>query len=178
VNSDDVSIVSLLYSHLTLICLMVCFGLPSSAKCDTTHFRSFPLSFQVSLCVRFCCTVNRSFGDSAYSGRPIPSVIWSSPGSYRNPKLLDYSVHLYSKIKPWRFVYFDIWQSTYIRIWFVDLWNLANICLNIAFQLLEETCQYIWIHVKLDKLPFSISFPFLFLSIMLIFQSSSNFLKN
>jgi hypothetical protein len=138
VNSNVVSIVSLLYSHLTKICLMVCFGLSSSAKCDATHFRFFPLSFQVSLRVRFCCTVNRSFGVSIISGRLIPSI-WSSPGSYRNEKLIDYSVYLYLKINPWRLDYFDTRISTYICIWFVDLWNLLNIHLNIIFQILKHT---------------------------------------
>lgn len=137
VNSKVVSIVSLLYSHLTKICLMVCFGLSSRAKCDATHFRSFPLSFQLSLRVRFRSTVNSSFAVSMTSGWVIPSVICSSPGSYRNPKLLGYSVYPYSKINLWRFDYFDTWQSTYICVWFVDLWNLLNIHLNIAFQILE-----------------------------------------
>lgn len=146
VNSNVVSIVSLLYSHITEICLMVCFGLPSSAKCDATHFRFFPLSFQVSLRVRFCCTVNRSFGVSVISGRIIPSVIWSSPGSYRHEKLIDYSVYLYLKINPWRLDYFDIWKSTYICIWFVDLWNLLNIHLNIAFQILKHTQNAVYLN--------------------------------
>lgn len=139
VNSNVVSIVSLLYSHLTKICLMVCFGLSSSAKCDATHFRFFPLSFQLRLRVRFCRTVNRSFGAPIISAWLTPLLIWSSPGSYRNEKLLDYSVYLYSKINPWRFDYFDTWKSTYICIWFVDLWNLLNIHLNIPFQILKHT---------------------------------------
>jgi len=138
VNSKVVSIASLLYSHLTEICLVVCFGLSSSAICNAVHLRSLPLSFQISLRVRFCCTVNRSLPDSMISGRVTPSVICSSPGSYRNSKLLGYSVyHPYSKINLWRFDYFDTWQSTYICIRFVDLWNLLNIHLNIAFQILE-----------------------------------------
>jgi len=66
-------------ANLTKICLMVCFGLSSSAICVATHFRFFPLSLQVSLRVRFCCTVNSSFVVSTISGRVIPSVIWSSP---------------------------------------------------------------------------------------------------
>lgn len=137
VNSNVVSILSLLYSHLTKICLMVCFGLSRSAICDAIHFRFFPLSFQISLRVRFCCTVNSAFAVSVTCERLIPSVIWSSPGSYRNPKLLDYSVYPYPKFNPWRSDYFDRWQSTYICICFVNLWNLFNIHLKIAFQIIE-----------------------------------------
>jgi hypothetical protein len=95
VNCNAVSTVSLLYSHLTLICWTVRFVSPSSAMCDATHCRFLPLSFQDSLRVTFCCTVNKLFAASWVAVGLSPSVIWSLPGSYRIKKLLTGCIAVY-----------------------------------------------------------------------------------